>query len=234
MKKILIVDNTFDPPHGCPEIRAGLEEAAKEFGPVEISFVRAPDSAIPRELSGYAGVVLSGSKTRIDENAPWIDLEMQAIRELFAAKIPTLGICYGEQLIARALGGERFTGIARNYEFGWAEIELKADSALLRGLPPKFHTFEFHADEVRELPKGFRLTASSAACPIQAYDVEGAPMWGVQFHPERGLEKGNEGLDRKQKESFQVLNRDRASELFSPVVGETIFRNFMKAVWAGK
>jgi GMP synthase (glutamine-hydrolysing) len=232
VKKILVVDNTFDPPHGCPEIQACLREAAAEFGKVEISFVRAPDSGIPRDLSGFDGVVLSGSKTRIEESAPWIDLEIAAIRELHRLRIPTFGICYGEQLIARSLGGESCAGVAATYEYGWAEVELKGNSPLFEGLPSRFHTFEFHSDEVNALPAGFRLTASSPACPVQAFDVEGVPMWGVQFHPERGLEKGNEGLIRKQAENFQVLNRDRGPELYDPAVGRTIFRNFLRIVWS--
>ena len=235
MKKILLIDNTFDPPHGSPEIQQCLWEAARKFGPVEITVVRAPESAVPTDLERFDGAVLSGSKTRAFESAPWIDLEMAAIRTLFAKKIPTLGICYGEQLIARTFGGDAAVGAAKENcrEYGWAEIQRKGDSPILKDLPASFHSFEFHQDEVRSLPKNFRLTATNPACPIQAYDVEGAPMWGVQFHPERGPEAGRRSLDNKKKADpgIQLIHPEKGEELHNPDVAATIFKNFLAQVW---
>lgn len=232
MKKILLIDNTFDPPHGSPEIRRQLETYGKEVGGVEVTAVRGPEGAIPQDLSRFDGVVLSGSKTRINETAPWIELEMAAIRELRERAIPTLGICYGEQLIARTFGGEPSIGVAKRSEHGWVELKIEADSPILAGLPKKFHSFEYHNDEVRSLPEGFRLTASSERCPIQAYDVVGVPMWGLQFHPERNLEEGNRGLDRRLAENpeFPALNRERSEELYDAGVAAVIFRNFLRIV----
>lgn len=231
MKKILIIDNTFDPPHGCPEIQALVRRAAEGLGEVVVVAVRAPDSQIPADLSGFDGAVLSGSKTRIEETAPWIEKEMDAIRQLRDRKIPTFGICYGEQLIARTFGAE--TGVARQYEFGWVEIDTRGSSSpLFEGLPPKFYSFEYHSDEVRALPASFQLTARSADCPVQAYDVKDAPMWGVQFHPERGVEHGAKSLEKFRDGSKKVTNADRGGDLYDPKVGETIFRNFLKKVWA--
>lgn len=232
MKKILIIDNTFDPPHGCPEIQGLVRKGAQDLGPVEITAVRAPEGKIPSDLSAYDGVVLSGSKTRIEETAPWIEAEIDAVRKLHQMKIPTFGICYGEQIIARALGAK--TGIAVKNEFGWAELEVKSDSPLFEGLPGKFHSFEYHADEVMSLPPNFKLTASSPNCAIQAFDVQDAPMWGVQFHPERNLESGNQSIERRKKQNNQgdqLINPDKGPELYNAGVGETIFRNFMKRVW---
>lgn len=236
MKKILLIDNTFDPPHGSPEIQQNLESANSGLGSISIQMVRAPEKGIPKDLSGFDAAVLSGSKTRINENAPWIDLEMETIRQLHSQKIPTLGICYGEQLIARALGGDKFIGVAEKSEHGWFELELKSSSDLLKGLPKKFFTFEFHSDEVKALPANFRLTAASANCPVQAYDLIDAPMWGIQFHPERGLEQGQRGLERKliENPSFPAMNHDKADKLYDPKVAACIFRNFMEKIWVGR
>jgi len=233
VKKILIIDNTFDPPHGCPEIQALIRKAAEGLGSVEITAVRAPEGNIPADLNAFDGVVLSGSKTRIEENAPWIDSEIEAVHKLFDLKIPTFGICYGEQIIARALGAN--TGEAKLNEFGWVELELTAESALFEGLPKKFYSFEYHSDEVRTLPQNFKLTAMSTDCPIQAYDVQDAPMWGVQFHPERTLEQGKSSLNRREQQrnkGDRLLNKDKGAELYDAKVGETIFRNFLNRVWA--
>jgi GMP synthase (glutamine-hydrolysing) len=233
VKKILIIDNTFDPPHGCPEIQALVRKGAEGLGAVEITAVRAPEGQIPEDLSAFHGVVLSGSKTRIEETEPWIEAEMAAVRKLYEMKIPTFGICYGEQIIARTLGAK--TGVAKQNEYGWAELEVKSDSALFEGLPKKFHSFEYHSDEVFTLPPNFKLTASSADCPIQAYDVQDAPMWGVQFHPERTLDQGIKSLERRQKQNHpgdRLLNQEKGAQVYDAKVGETIFRNFLKRVWA--
>ena len=231
MKKILIIDNTFDPPHGCPEIQELVRKAAQGLGEVEVIAARAPEEKIPEDLSGFDGVILSGSKTRAADTEPWIEKEMAAIRKLKDLRIPTFGICYGEQLIARTFGAD--AGQARQYEYGWVEIEAgKGSSPLFEGLPEKFYSFEYHQDEVRSLPPGFKVTAQSRDCPIQAYDVEGAPMWGVQFHPERGLEHGKRSIANALKDQRKVQNADKGEELYDSRVGETIFRNFLRRVWA--
>ena len=108
---------------------------------------------------------------------------------------------------------------------------LFRSSPLFDGLPKKFFSFEYHQDEVHSLPEGFRLTAASRDCPIQAYDVEGAPMWGVQFHPERGIEHGKRSIANALRSGREVQNAEKGDELFDPKVGETIFRNFLKKVW---
>ncbi|MGZ3696033.1 MAG: type 1 glutamine amidotransferase, partial [Bdellovibrionota bacterium] len=121
-------------------------------------------------------------------------------------------------------------------EHGWQEIEVKQESPILKGLPKKFHSFEFHSDEVYKLPKGFKVTASSGPCQVQAFDVEDAPMWGIQFHPERDLEGGNRGLDRRLANvpGAKVINRDKAEKVYDPAVGKTIFRNFLRQIWPSR
>lgn len=238
MKKILIIDNTFDPPHGSPEIQRRLNEAAAVVGPIEIEVARAPESKIPKNLKVFDGVVLSGSKTRINESAPWIDLEMEAIRQLHKEKIPTFGICYGEQLIAKTLAGPKVVGPSKTFEHGWVEIDQEIDPQLLlfKGLSDKFYTFEHHHDEVYSLPAGFRIFANSEDCGVQAFDVINAPIWCVQFHPERELNEGNRALDKKLAENpkYRAINRDKADKLFDPNVGKVIFENFLKFIYGKK
>jgi GMP synthase-like glutamine amidotransferase len=237
LKKILLIDNTFDPPHGSPEIRDYLELAARELGmEIQVTAARAPEGGIPVDLTGFDGAVLSGSKTRIDEEAPWIEKEQAAIRELYRRKVPTFAICYGEQLIAKTLGADEgkrdCTGVAAEMEHGWAEIEVLAESPIFSGLPRKFFSFQNHKDWVRTLPANFKLTATNKACAVQAYELTDAPIWGVQFHPERGFDEGNRVLDLRLKDnpSYPALNRGRAQEVFDPAVGTTIFKNFLKAL----
>ena len=237
MVKILIVDNNIDPPYGCAEIRVLLEHAASGLGEVKVESMRAPDGAIPTNGKGWDAVVLSGSKTRIFENAPWIEREMNLLKALHRERVPTLGICYGEQLMARAFAGDSAAGAAKTVEFGWTEINLlpaAKRSKIFHSLPSSFYSFSFHSDEVYDsLPKNFAITANSAACAVQAFDLLDAPMWGIQFHAERGLEEGNKSLDRRKvnEPSTKILNRDLGSSVYSEGVAKEIFGNFVKHIF---
>ncbi|MCA1656633.1 MAG: glutamine-hydrolyzing GMP synthase, partial [Actinobacteria bacterium] len=95
--------------------------------------------------------------------------------------IPTLGICYGMQLMAQDLGGtvDR-TGVS---EFGKTEVRTH-EGALFAGLPEEQTTWMSHRDSVTAPPEGARVVAGSASTPIAAFEYEERKLYGVQFHPE--------------------------------------------------
>ena len=95
--------------------------------------------------------------------------------------IPTLGICYGMQLMAQQLGGAvQSNGVA---EYGKAEAAL-GESTLFHDLPPEQIVWMSHRDSVTAPPAGARVTASSPSTPIAAFEDAGRALYGVQFHPE--------------------------------------------------
>ena len=123
-----------------------------------------------------AALVLSGGPASVySEGAPELD------PEIFELGIPTLGICYGMQLMARDLGGavER-TGAS---EFGKAQLEA-TDSELFHDLPPEQTVWMSHRDSVTAPPEGATVTASSPSTPIAAFEHREKRLYGVQFHPE--------------------------------------------------
>jgi GMP synthase (glutamine-hydrolysing) len=123
-----------------------------------------------------AALVLSGGPASVyAEGAPEID------RRIFELGVPTLGICYGMQLMARDLGGavER-TGVS---EFGKTELEA-SDSELFHDLPPEQTVWMSHRDSVTAPPSGAVVTASSPSTPIAAFEDAARRLYGVQFHPE--------------------------------------------------
>jgi GMP synthase (glutamine-hydrolysing) len=123
-------------------------------------------------------LVLSGGPASVyAEGAPRID------PALFELGVPTLGICYGMQLMAQELGGrvER-TGIS---EFGKTEVRAEDDgSRLFAGLPSEQVGWMSHRDSVTVPPEGARVTAGSPAAPIAAFEDSERARYGVQFHPE--------------------------------------------------
>ncbi|HEX4751636.1 MAG TPA: glutamine-hydrolyzing GMP synthase [Solirubrobacterales bacterium] len=97
--------------------------------------------------------------------------------------IPMLGICYGMQAMALALGG-KVEG-AEAGEFGRTELTLRdGGGRLLGGLPEEQSCWMSHGDVVREAPDGFTALASSPSSPVAAYEMTDRGLYGIQFHPE--------------------------------------------------
>jgi GMP synthase (glutamine-hydrolysing) len=123
-----------------------------------------------------AALVLSGGPASVyADGAPEVD------PEIFELGVPTLGICYGMQLMARDLGGEvDRTGVS---EFGKTELEA-TESGLFHHLPPEQTVWMSHRDSVTKPPAGAEVTASSSTTPIAAFEQREQKLYGVQFHPE--------------------------------------------------
>ena len=123
-----------------------------------------------------AALILSGGPASVyAEGAPDLDTE------IFSLGIPTLGICYGMQLMARDLGG----GVERTgaSEFGKAALHV-SPGALFDGLPDEQVVWMSHRDSVTKAPAGAVVTGSSESTPIAAFEDRARGLYGVQFHPE--------------------------------------------------
>ena len=130
------------------------------------------------------GIILSGSHASVYE------VEDRAPDAVFEMGVPVLGICYGMQTMAEQLGGKVEAGTTR--EFGYAEVRAQGHTELLRGIED-FATAEghgmlkvwmSHGDKVTQLPTGFKVMASTPACPIAGMADEARRFYAVQFHPE--------------------------------------------------
>ena len=125
-----------------------------------------------------SGIILSGGpKSVYAPGAPRVDAK------LFDLGVPVLGICYGQQAMAQALGGEvGHTGIA---EFGKTDLRVTEPNAILFDEAPTEQTvWMSHNDAVVRPPEGFAATASTAACPVAAFEDRERGLYGVQFHVE--------------------------------------------------
>jgi len=130
-------------------------------------------------------MVMGGSQHVWDEDGnPWLESEKDFISQTLAYGKIVLGICFGAQLLAEALGGNVFPNRCR--EIGWHEVSLTPEgeeSFLFRSLPNPFLTFHWHNDHFT-LPPGCRRLAFSEPTEHQAFIMPGRPVVGLQFHAE--------------------------------------------------
>jgi GMP synthase (glutamine-hydrolysing) len=152
---------------------------------------------VPRDISAGevkerrpVGLILSGGPASV--HAPDAYRMDPAILDL---GIPTLGICYGHQLLAEMTGGS----VARtgDAEFGKTRLEVVGDSVLLKELPPSQQVWMSHHDQVIEPPPGFALVGRTEGSAVAAMESPERGMYGVQFHPEVAhTPRGSEMLKR--------------------------------------
>jgi len=136
-------------------------------------------SVTPAELRAMApkGIILSGGPASVyDPGAPACD------PAVFEMGLPVLGICYGMQLMTRALGCD--VSRADRREFGRASLEIADASDLLAAIPQRTAVWMSHGDQLRGVSERFDTLASTPSCPHAAVRHKDRALFGVQFHPE--------------------------------------------------
>ena len=125
-------------------------------------------------------IILSGGPASVHETGT-----PQVSSAIFDARVPVLGICYGEQAMVSALGGQVESGHER--EFGRAELQIIDETPLFDGLfqeGDRAPVWMSHGDRVTKLPPGFRAVGVSTGAPFAAIADDSRRLYGVQFHPE--------------------------------------------------
>ena len=143
------------------------------------------EGELPPPAAAPAGVVVTGSSAMVSERAPWSEVAAAWLCAAVAAGTPVLGVCYGHQLLAHALGGR----VAKNphgREIGSVRVRLLPEARsdpLLGELSAPLTVQATHVEAVLELPAGARRLAETGLDANHAFAV-GERVWGVQFHPE--------------------------------------------------
>jgi GMP synthase (glutamine-hydrolysing) len=215
--RLLLIDCYLDD-FGCP---AGFVPPATDHQRVRVAHV--PTAEVPTDPAGFDGVVISGSAASVLEERPWSLRLEQLVHAARAQGVPVLGVCYGHQLIAKALFDS--TRRAELPEVGWYEVQLEpgAERELPGRLPERFRCFLSHFDEVTDPgDPGFRVLARSERCAVQAFRLVGEPIWGVQFHAE---------MDPVEAHALFELRMDKGAELGIDTAAMKELATYDAAVW---
>jgi len=160
-----------------------------------------PDDLISRE---FTHVIHSGSALTITRDASFTTKAVAYIHAAREAGVSQMGICYGHQLLCRALVGKHAVRRSPNgLEAGWLEVRFDPSATRIPGVRQSEIVWQHHFDEVIELPPGSEILASNSHCPIQGFINQRQHLFGTQFHPEIDHQKGNKIFrkDRRQLET---------------------------------
>jgi len=141
------------------------------------------NNQFPEDLTKCDAYLITGSKHGVYDDIPWINKSKILVKRLFESNIPTVGICFGHQLIAESLGGKvtkektkgRGLGVQHwniKHEQDWMDTN-NLESIALNAC---------HQDQVIKMPPGSKLLIESEFCPVAGFQK--GPMLGIQGHPE--------------------------------------------------
>jgi GMP synthase-like glutamine amidotransferase len=188
-KHILILDYSTDRSE-TPAIKRWLPTDAQItalFIDTEASF---PDDLIER---GFTHVVHTGSALSITKLSPFTQKAVTFIQKAREDGIAQMGICYGHQLICRALIGKHAVrSLPNGLEAGWGPVTFTEKGMQLLGVGDSEVVWQHHFDEVTEIPEGSDLLATNSHTKIQAYVNYDLRLLGTQFHPEFDRDAGNQ------------------------------------------
>lgn len=195
--------NSMDEPSlALLDASVGTTPAAENFQrvlDVPVSTYKVNEGELPPKPPAsewtHDSVVISDSQVSVYEDRSWIEAVEEWVAQSVEADVPVLGVCWGHQLLASALGGTvEPTGA---YELGYATVERVRESPLFEGVGESFVAFESHSDAVTELPAGATRLAENGR-GVQAFAVGDA--YGVQFHPEYDIETARWVVQNKEGE----------------------------------
>ena len=190
------------------------------------------EAPLPDARAGSA-IIVTGSSASVTERTPWMLRTEAYLRDVVSHEQPLLGICFGHQLLAQALGGHVVRN-PRGREIGTVRVKLRDEAAadpLFSGLPNELEVNATHVDTVSRLPEGAQLLATTALEPHAAFRV-GEWAYGVQFHPEidgdvmRGYVKAREPIIRDEGLPFDLIH----SNITDGPHGTMLLQNFVKHV----
>lgn len=159
----------------------------------------------------YDAVVVTGSSSSVYWDEEWIANLVDYVADAAERDIPILGVCFGHQVLATALGGT--VEDMGSFELGYNDIEQTADGPLLSGIDERFTVFTSHGDVVTEIPPGAEALAENE---YGNHGFRKGHSFGVQFHPEYDTATA----EKIAKSKAEFLSEERIQSVLAGITPE--------------
>jgi GMP synthase-like glutamine amidotransferase len=182
----------------CDDVAARYLPIAGDYGDMFTDMVSSADpdaevvrydarhGVLPERPDACDAWLCTGSSASVYEDEPWIHALTSFVRDVHAARVPFVGICFGHQLIAHALGG-RTERAGTGWGVGALTMQVTADAPWMTPTLPSVTLLYSHQDQVTELPPDGEILATAPHCPVAMLAV-GEDVVGIQAHPEFGVD----------------------------------------------
>jgi len=190
------------------QVSGGYREMFAALLPeARFAYYRAHEGALPASPYACDAWLCTGSRYSAYDPMPWVGALAQFIRDLHVSEKPFVGICFGHQMLAQALGGE-----VAKAENGWGvgvlPMEIISSESWMQPPRAEVRIQHMHQDQVQRLPPGSVVLGRSAHCEVGMFRV-GETMLGIEGHPEFTPEF-SEALIRARRERIGTERSDAA------------------------
>lgn len=235
MKQIVLIKTGSTIPGMKPEFGDFENWFSTGLGVPSIKTVAVHEQETLPDFNELSGIVISGSASMVSDKQDWSEKTARWLKQAVDAGVPVLGVCYGHQLLAHALGGE--VGLNPNgRQIGTVNAHMLADAAddpLLGDLPTDYPVQTSHSESVLSLPPNATRLATSEL--DENFVIRFADKaWGIQYHPEFSAHVMREYLTRRADaiRSEGLDPDDLKSKVTDSKTSVSVLRNFATLVGA--
>lgn len=183
---------------------------AEVDGSIELTVFNVIEGEYPEDIDAFDGFVTTGSRHGAEDNLPWVADLIEFVRTLYQANKKLVGICFGHQVIAKALGGQVVKS-DKGWGVGVSVNEVANPQAWMQPEKAQMKLLVSHQDQVIQLPENSHVLAASDFCPAYMYQV-GECFLSVQGHPEFSKSYSNDLMEsRRDRIPHDVIEAGQAS-----------------------
>lgn len=218
----------------CDHVADDLIETHGDYQDMFTDLIHAQDNSIevsvydltadhfPVDLNACDGYIITGSQFSAYDDIAWINKAKKLVVDLYSDKIPTIGICFGHQLIAESLGGKVIKATDKGWGVGVHKWEIKNQKEWMGDNPSDTLSMRAsHQDQVVEMPADSKLIAGSDFCPIAGFQT-GEHILSMQGHPEFSREYSKSLIEKRVERIGEVTANAALDSLKQNVDADTV------------